>query len=158
MKRFDLCVAILGSILFGIAPIIGKKLLQNHTRYTIMFLISAIYFTCLLIGLPFFQHHLMKDLENMTVDDALLLLFQGVIILFVGNLTYYYVLRDNSSAIVNAIDSASPLITLLLAYWLLNEKIGPMGAVGIVLIVLGVLCISYNDKNIRPAEAYTSRD
>jgi drug/metabolite transporter (DMT)-like permease len=157
MKRFDLFIALIGAFLWGVSPIIGKRLLQNNSRYTIMFLISFIYFMCLLISLPFFQHEFLKDLEKMAVDDVFLLLFQGLFVVFISNVTFYYVLKHNDAAIVNAIESICPLITLLLGYWLLNEKIGHMGTIGIILIVLGVFCISYNDKNISVVEMLTER-
>jgi len=157
MKTLDIFITLIGAFLFGIAPVLSKYLLQKYTRYTIMLLVSATYFSCLLLGLPFYNGHLKVDLNHLTMVDSLLFLFHGVFILFLGNITYYYVLKDNSSSLVNALESSSPLITLILAYYLMNEKVEPIGIIGIVLIVLGIICISQNDKKINISEVFSNR-
>ena len=157
MKLVDILITLVGAVLWGISPVLSKHLLARFSRYTIMIIVSSIYLLCLLLCLPFFNGHLKKDISNLTNIDILLLLFHGVFILFLGNVTYYYALKDNSSSLVNAIESSSPLITLILAYFILNEKIKPIGVVGIALIVLGILCISYNDKNINISEVFSNK-
>jgi len=158
MKFVDIFITLIGAFLFGVAPVLSKYLLQKYTRYTIMLLISGIYFSCLLLGLPFYNGHLSVDLNHLTMADSLLFLFHGIFILFIGNITYYYVLKGNSSSLVNALESSSPLITLILAYYLINEEVKPIGILGIVLIVLGVICISQNDKKINISEVFSNRE
>jgi drug/metabolite transporter (DMT)-like permease len=100
----------------------------------------------------------MKDLYRLTTKDILLLLFEGVFILFVANVIYYYVLKDNESSIVIALESSTPFFTLIFAYLLLNEKINFNGIIGIILIILGVICISYNNMKINIFETFSLRD
>jgi len=67
------------------------------------------------------------------------------------------VLKDNHSHIISALDSSAPFFTLLIAYFLLNEKVNVFGILGTILIVLGVVCISYNDADINMSEMFIVR-
>ena len=86
-----------------------------------------------------------------------MMLFQGVIVLFFGNIIYYYVLNDNNSSIVTALEGSAPLFTLIVAYYFLNEKVSFIGLIGILLIILGVVCISHNDRKTTIFEYFYER-
>lgn len=158
MKTSILLLTLFSAFLWGISPLITKHLLCKYERYTIMVLCSVIYLSCLLLGMPYYNKSFLKDLTKLSTNDILLLLFEGIFVLFLANVIYYYVLKDNNSSIVVAIESCGPFFTLLFACFLLNEKITVNGIVGIVLIVLGIICISYNDININLFETFLNRE
>ena len=148
MDTISFLLTLFSAFLWGVSPIITKGLIAKYHRYTIMVLFSATYFLCLLLGMYYYDKVFMKDLAKLSLNDILLILVQGVVILFFGNVIYYYVLKDNDCSIITALQSCSPFFTLILAYWLLNEKIHLTGLIGIALIVMGVIFISYNDSKI----------
>jgi drug/metabolite transporter (DMT)-like permease len=157
MNKTDLLLTIFGAFLWGISPVVHKYLLGNYNPITIMILISIIYLLCLLLCLPLFYKTVHKDLVKLTISDSLLFLFSGVVILFLGNAIYYYVLKENHSYIVSAIDSCAPLFTLLLAFFLLHEKINIFGILGTVFIVIGVIFISFNDADVNVTDVFMIR-
>jgi drug/metabolite transporter (DMT)-like permease len=155
MKNEDLILTITFAFLWGVAPVVHKFLLNKYNQFTIMIIISAIYFCCLLICLPYYYKTVYHDILNIDARDLLLFLFAGIFTLFLANVIYYYVLTYNHSHIISSLDSIAPFFTLILAYILLNEKINIFGLLGTTLIVLGVICISYNDLNI--SETFMAR-
>ena len=76
--------------------------------------------------------------------------FTAVITGLVGNLIYMLLLEGHDSYIITALVSISPFFTLILAYLFTKEKITLWGALGTVLIILGILMIAYNDKDHKP--------
>ncbi len=59
----------------------------------------------------------------------------------VGALTYTFALEGGSASLVVPISSAYPLVTVLLAVGLLNEKIGRLQATALAVVVLGLVMI-----------------
>jgi len=157
MRIEDLLLTIFGAFLWGVAPVVHKFLLGNYNQITIMIMISLIYFLCLLCCLPFFYKTVHKDLSKITVSDSVLFLFAGVVVLFLGNVIYYYVLKDNDSHIISALNSCAPFFTLILAFILLREKINIFGLLGTIFIVIGVIFISFNDHDINVTELFMLR-
>jgi drug/metabolite transporter (DMT)-like permease len=157
MKTTDLLLTIFGAFLWGVSPVIHKYLLGTYNQLTIMILISFIYTICLLLCLPFYSNAVYKDIFKLNVHDIILFLISGVFTLFLGNAIYYYVLKDNHSHVISALDSSAPFFTLILAYLLLKEKINIFGVLGTILIVLGVICISYNDTDMNISEMFMVR-
>ena len=157
MKTTDLLLTIFGAFLWGISPVIHKFLLGTYNQVTIMILISIIYTVCLLLCLPFYSNMVYKDILKLNVRDSILFLIAGVFTLFLGNAIYYYVLKDNHSHVISAVDSCAPFFTLIFAFLLLKEKINIFGILGTILIVLGVICISYNDTDMNISEMFIVR-
>ena len=139
-------VALFISFLGGTTPLIHKLVLQKLNKITIMVIGGFIYFA-LLLTLLFVNYDIIsKDIPKITYKDVGLIAFVSGIAGFAGNLLYLYVLKKHSSSIISALVYSSPIFTLLLAYALNTEKIGPMGVIGIVLVVLGIACIAFNDS------------
>jgi len=158
MNTIPLLLTLVSAFLWGISPIVAKSLLQKFHHYTIMMVFPVIYVACLLVIFPFYGKEFLKDMEKVNQKDVIMMLFQGVGVLFFGNIIYYYVLKDNNSSIVTALEGCAPLFTLVFAYYLLNEKISFIGLIGILLIILGVICVSQNDKKTTIFEYFYVRD
>jgi hypothetical protein len=157
MKNTDLLLTIFGAFLWGVSPVIHKFLLSTYNQITIMIIISLIYTVCLLLCLPFYSNMVYKDILKLNAPDIILFLIAGVFTLFLGNAIYYYVLKDNHSHVISSLDSCAPFFTLIFAYLLLKEKINIFGILGTILIVLGVICISYNDADINIIDMFMVR-
>jgi drug/metabolite transporter (DMT)-like permease len=70
----------------------------------------------------------------------------SVITGFLANLLYFYILKDNDSYIVAALTYSAPVFTLVLAYLFLNERMTVLGVTGVLLIVLGVVAVAFNES------------
>jgi drug/metabolite transporter (DMT)-like permease len=158
METTAFLLTLFSSFLWGISPIITKRLIMKYDRYTIMILFSFTYVFCLLLTIPYYGKGLIKDMVKFDNSDVLIILFQGIFVLFFGNIIYYYVLKDNNTSLITALESCAPFFTLILSYFLLNEKINISGVIGIVFIVVGVFFISYNDTKLNVFETFLSKD
>jgi len=158
METSAFLLTLFSAFLWGVSPIITKRLIMKYDRYTIMILFSFTYILCLLLAMPYYGKDFMKDIVKINNSDVLIILFQGIFVLFFGNIIYYYVLKDNNTSLITALESCTPFFTLILAYFLLNEKVNISGVIGIVFIVVGVFFISYNDTKLNVFETFLSKD
>ena len=139
-------VALVLSFLWGVLPIVHKFLLRKYDKLSIMILFALTYFICILFLVTTTHKQLVKDIAKMPIFDAFVIIVTSFITGFMANLTYYYVISKHESYIVEALISCSPLFTLVFAYFLLEENITFIGVIGVLLITLGVVCISFNEK------------
>jgi transporter family protein len=148
MDSSSLFISLLIALLWGLSPILHKSLLKKIHPLSLMLFLSLGYFLCLLLLLPFQYKRIKSDVLNLTTNDIKLILISATITSFLANFLFYYVLKSNNSSIVAALGSTSPLFTLLIAYFLMTEKVNSYGILGIIFIVMGVICISVNDRNL----------
>ena len=137
-------LALISALMWGIAPVIHKVLLVKYQPITIMLMNSFTYAICMIL-IVFFNYKLfMKDMNKMKYDDAIVIMLSSIGILIVGNLIYYYVLREHNSSLVSALIYSSPVFTLILAYIFLKERLSMYGYLGIFSILLGIIFIAQN--------------
>jgi len=148
MKELYIFVALFISFLWGLAPVIHKLVLKNVNPITVFILSGVIYAFVMVFFMAWHTDTLKKDIPKIELRDLGLIAFASIIDAFLANLLYYNVLRDHESYIVSALIFSSPVFTLLLGYLFLQEKITLMGALGVFLIILGVICISANTYKI----------
>ena len=60
-----------------------------------------------------------------------------------GQLAYYYALKNSEASKVVPVSSSFPLITLALAFLFLNESITLKKILGTMLVILGIILIRY---------------
>ena len=65
---------------------------------------------------------------------------------FIPNILYFYLLKEHDSYVVSALVNSAPVFTVLISYFLLKEKLTKYGIIGIILIVGGIVCLSFNQK------------
>jgi len=139
-----LCIA----FLWGIQPVIHKYLLKKINAITIMLISSMVYLFALLIKVSFSQTYTLfiNDIRKLSPKDYLIITMTSVFSVFLANMIYYYILKDNETSIIVSLMYSAPIFTLLLSYLFLNERLEPVGIIGIFLIFLGVVCISLNNN------------
>jgi drug/metabolite transporter (DMT)-like permease len=139
------------AFLWGIQPVIHKYLLKRVNAITIMLISSIVYLLALLITLSFSQiYNIFKvDIGKLTTRDFLIIILTSVFTVFLANMIYYYILKDNETSIIVSLIYSAPVFTLLLSYLFLKEKIEPLGIIGICLIISGVGCVSLNNNTAR---------
>jgi drug/metabolite transporter (DMT)-like permease len=95
----------------------------------------------------------MKDLRLLNNWDTLLIIVYVFFTIFLSNLLILHLLKTHDSYIVSAIiEGSAPLFTLLLVYLFFEEKITLIGVVGVLLIVLGIVCVAMNGASFKIEE------
>jgi uncharacterized membrane protein len=136
--------AMVVSGLWAIAPIIHKTVfkLGLHPKSMMAFGGFA-YFTVLCVWAAFNWKDIRSDVKCLADWRVVALIgFSAIFTALLSTIIYYHLIKEHDAHLVTAITYSSPLFTLILAWWLLNEKITLAGAAGVLLIVLGVLLIS----------------
>lgn len=140
-------VALFVAFLWGLSPIIHKHILINVDPKVIM-VVSAIFYTAsVAIFSAYYWKFLSKEAQKLDLKTIILIAFTSIITAFLANLIYFYILKEHDSYIVSALIYSSPIFTLVLAYYLLKEKITFYGCIGVLFIVVGVVLISMNEKS-----------
>ena len=149
MDLIYILAALYVSLLWGISPIILKLLTMKFNTITIMVINGLLYFISLIIIFYFNYKTIMKDIPRINKYDLLLLVSTSVFIGLSAQLIYITLLGSFDSYIITALVSVSPLFTLILAYLFMKENITIHGVLGTILIVVGIMLISYNDDRYR---------
>ena len=132
--------AILSAVFAGVTAVLAKYGLQNVSadfglgvRTTVIFIIVVA------INIAGEKY---KELSFLTPIQKWLLIASGVTTTL-SWIFYYRALKDGPVSYVTIIDKASILITLALSFVLLKEPFTPKVAIGALLILAGILTISW---------------
>ena len=141
-------LALFIAFLWGIQPVIHKYLLKKINSITIMVISTTVYLLAILFKVSFSQTYTLfiNDIRKLSPIDYLIIITTALFTVFLANMIYYSILKDNETSIVVSLMYSAPIFTLLLSYLFLNERLEPIGIIGIILIFLGVGCISLNNK------------
>ena len=141
-------LALVVSFLWGIQPVLQKYLLNKFDGSTIMLLTSFIHFTAIftIFFLTKNQSIVVKDVKKMNRTDLIVIICTAFFTIFLTNIIYFYILKDHESSIISALIYSSPVFTLVIAYLFLSEKLEAIGVIGILLVLVGVICISLNNN------------
>lgn len=86
------------------------------------------------------------DSAKLTKTNVLLIGTASILTGLVANLLYFFILKKHESYVVSALIYAAPAFTLLLAYFILREKVTGIGCLGVAFVVVGTVCIALNDN------------
>ncbi len=125
-----------GAILWGIADIVTKKLLDKGVSSpTIIFANSLV---ALLLVLPY----LVKGGDQ--IKEIPLLVLNGLLI--VGGIILFYLSAKNGHiAVASAVTSSKVLWTLLFSFLILKSSLSPVSVIGIVLIFTGLVLVNVGE-------------
>jgi drug/metabolite transporter (DMT)-like permease len=131
------------ALLLGISPIIVKYGLNNNINVnTIFFINTLIYVVCGGIYALLYKNDIQNDLTISNSQILLLLTINAFFAIFVANIIYYLLIQTNNTAVVTALAYSSPVFTVILSYFILNEKINLQTFIAICMIYSGILMIS----------------
>lgn len=137
------------SALYGISPLLHKYVIDSYNinSYTMMLISSTVFFACSLICYVFYKDIVKNDVKTLKTHThiLILLLLSAFFSVFIANLLYFKVLHkaNTKSYIVSSLIFTSPLFTLLLSYLLIKESIKLTAVLGVILVVSGIVVISY---------------
>lgn len=146
MDILSVLLAVFVALLWGITPNIHKVLLSDLSFKTVMVISSCFYFSCTLLFTLFYKDEILKDLPKLDAKHLFGLAIVAVIAGFLANIIYLMVLQKNKSYVISALIYAAPLFTLLGGIFVLKERITLVSFLGVMLIVIGILCIGIGDK------------
>jgi len=135
------------AFLWGIQPVIHKYLLKKINGITLMLISSIVYLlaVCLtVVVMSKTNKNIVDDLRTLTSTDFIIIIVTAIFTVFLANMIYYYVLKDHETSFIASLMYTSPIFTLILSYLFLKEKIEWIGILGIILMFLGVGCVSFN--------------
>lgn len=135
------------SVLWGVQPIMCKNLLENMSHTSVMLITSIIDIICVVLYAIYHQDDIKTD--KITKNNFLALLFISVFTIFLTSIMYYNILKDNKSSIVTALTYTAPIFTLLAGYITLEEQVKIKDIFGILLIVVGVVVLTYGNDDTK---------
>jgi len=157
MKTIYLLMSLFTSFIWGLSPVIQKHLLQKFDKRSLMLFYSSTNVLFVTLLLSFYNNKLYADIKSVNTYDILMISTYTFFTIFLAKLLFLEVLKYNNAHEVAAIEGIYPFFTLLLAYLFLKEKITIFGFMGVLFIVLGVVCISFNDTNFNLEEIVVFR-
>lgn len=142
---FDILItALTVSFLFGITPVTHKYLFSIHpiSKETMITSGAFFYFMCALIYFLVNRQTVVKDVQRLPSSTLGIMALSAVFSGFLANYLYFKAIQHSSSYVVSALIFSSPMFTFVLAYWFLKEEVNTKSALGVFLIVLGVIVLA----------------
>ena len=124
----------------GLTSVIAKMGLKNVSSDTGLAVRTVVVFVLVWINVIAFQG--VKDFKNLTKSDILFLAISGVTT-SLSWIFYYKAIKIGNVSQVALIDKASILITLALSFLILNEHFTWKVGVGALLILSGLLVLTF---------------
>jgi len=115
----------------SIGVILAKKVMQNVNEK--MFLLISSFFSIPLLFLLILVFYQIPKIDLVFILSLLVSSGIGV----VAALLAYKAIKESEISLVNPISAFNPVFTSIISFFTLKEVIGPKGAVGILLIVIG---------------------
>ncbi len=130
-------LALIAAVLWGIAPILDRYALQDVPTYpAIVVRAFGGFIAILLISLA------LKNFEINASKALILLLISGAISGAFAMILYFEALKSIGASKAVAITAVYPMITALLSVVFLSEELSAKVALGIVLIIIGIILVS----------------
>jgi len=140
-------------LLWGISPIMQKHFLKKFDNFSLMLFFSYVYIVIITIASAFYQKNIIRDLRALNRQDLFLIIIYVFFTMFLTNYLILHVLKTHDSHIVTAlVEGTAPFFTLLIVYLFFDEKITTIGALGVLLIILGIFCIAANGCSFKMEE------
>lgn len=135
MKKF--CPPIVAAILFAIVWLVGKLLADTIPPITMTFLRYC--FTVLIFAPVLWQQR--QTIRTIPKQDWPYLFAASFLSVIVYHVLFYWALHFSSPTTLTLIHATNPLLTLMLAYFILKQVITSRMVIGFVLGVIGVVTV-----------------
>lgn len=126
-------------VLWGIAPIFGKLGLSNIDPLPALMIRSSMVTTILIIAVIVTG----KWAAVIAAEgrNIMFIALEGLCAALIGQLAYYYAIKSGEVSKVGLIVAGAPLVTILLAFAVLHEKITLYKIAGAASVVLGIVLL-----------------
>ncbi|MHB1126995.1 MAG: EamA family transporter [Bacillota bacterium] len=135
----EIIFAIMAMLSWGIAPILGKIGLGKLEPFTALLIRSlTIAAVVVIAGLVTGKF---TGIMGIAAKPALFIAGEGLLAALLGQLAYYYAIKNGEVSVVSPLVAAFPVVTVLLACLFLGEKFTVQKILGTGIIVLGVIVL-----------------
>lgn len=128
-------IGILIALLWGIRPVLQKKILTDISPETVMIVGGTLYFIFICVYAYFNKDKVFNELTKIDNQQQKILLLISIAGFF-ASVLYYNALSKESSAKVVTITSIWPIFAILFGTIILNEKFNPKLLIAIVVLIL----------------------
>jgi drug/metabolite transporter (DMT)-like permease len=147
-----LIIFIIIAFISGIQPLLLKYILnKNIPRKYILFYVTSINLLMYALYFTFINKQTEEKSEEhhhiTYMDTFLLFLFYTIVCITLPNLLYIQAVDNDNIISYNSLLYISPMITLIIGYFLLNENVTVKSMIGAALIVMGCIVICTNGDN-----------
>lgn len=132
--------ALAGALCLGLAPLFGKTALSNVNPLTAFALRTVI--AAILMSIWFFGTKGYDELSKLPLSFWPVITIEAVLAALLGDLAYFYALKNGNINEVSLVMSCAPLITIVLSYFIFNEIVTTYQLAGAIFITLGLILIS----------------
>lgn len=140
-------LALVISFVWGVTPLVHRYFLGKVSVDTLLVLNGLFYgiaiFWLALTQLPRISREL-QALHRMHIATIAMTALVG---LFLAHYAYFHLLSEQPGFWVAAFVAISPMFTLGLSYWFLQERMTPSAVIGVVLIVTGVVFLMHHSAS-----------
>jgi transporter family protein len=150
-------IALFISFLWGIHPIVHKHLLNKYNAVTIMLVSTIVNFSLVIVLSITKKKDILLDTNKITAKDLFIMIGISGFTIFLTNVMYYYILKDNETSIISALIYSSPIFTLIFSYLYFKERLDIYGISGILAIIIGVILVSQNNQFSKELEYLSNR-
>ncbi len=134
------------ALLWGVSPIAHKTMIGKMDT-KMVFILNSVFYTLCIIGYTlYYWNHFKEQAPKLHSKDLYYLGAISIIMSFIPNILYFYLLKEHDSYVVSALVNSAPVFTVLVSYFILKEKISKYGIIGILLIAGGIICLSFSEK------------
>lgn len=130
---------IITMILWGATPLLEKIGLKDVDPLTGVLVRSVAVTTVLLF--IFLITGRISELSKLSLKSVTLFSASGILAGLIAMWTYYYVLKSGMMSKVVPIAAAYPLITAIIAVFVLREGITPQRIIGIIVTIIGIILV-----------------
>ncbi len=135
--------ALLAALFAGLTSVLAKSGMKNLGPDVSLALRTCVVFTLVMINaLVWTAGKPVAALSAARPRDLALLMLSGVTTT-ISWIFYYRAMKTGTVTFVSLVDKGSILVTLLLSFWLLKEPFTPKIACGSVLIIAGIITLTY---------------
>ncbi len=135
-----LVYALAGVFCLGLAPLFGKTVLNSVNPVTAFVLRTMI--AAIIIAAWFFKARGYGEILTVPPVLWIIITIEAILAALLGDLAYFYALKEGNINEVSLIMACAPLITIILSYFLLNEIVTTSQVIGAFFITIGLLLIS----------------
>lgn len=127
-------IGILIAVLWGIRPVLQKKVLNDISPETVMVIGGMLYFIFICGYLAFHKDKVISELSNITNEQKRILLLISTVGFF-ASVLYYNALSKESSSKVVTITSIWPIFAIVFGTIILNEKFNPKLLIAVIVLL-----------------------
>lgn len=133
----------LAAVLFALAPVLQKKVLRTG-QCSVATVVAVGGLLSMIIGIVYVLFNgrkVFEEVKKLDVSSLVLIVIAGISGGFLANFLFLVLLHRYDAYIVNTIMYMSPVMTLLLAYLILEEAMTWTSLLGVAFVIVGVLII-----------------